>query len=205
MRRFRPDHRAAVTPRHHEKPFPRRRRAIVASPEFPPVNAVAEPPQPPNPRPERRPGLCLDRLAVGIKRPPRLELFHVLQRDQPRAHLFRPPHDDPRQIPYVLRTWFPALGFREMRAVRRSVQHVDRLAARRVQGIDRQHVGAQVQRAGMVRGVHGQRLRVVVDRNIRRMPQCPCQACTGPAATREEVDDQAIELMHRIAHFQMSC
>lgn len=72
-------------------------------------------------------------------------------------------------------------------------------------GIDRQHVGAQVQRAGMVRGVHGQRLRVVVDRNIRRMPQCPCQACTGPAATREEIDDQAIELMHRIAHFQMSC
>ena len=69
VRRFRPDHRAAVTPRHHEKPFPRRRRAIVASPEFPPVNAVAEPPQPPNPRPERRPGLCLDRLAVGIKRP----------------------------------------------------------------------------------------------------------------------------------------
>ena len=138
-----------------------------------------------------RPGLCLDRLAVGIKRPPRLELFHVLQRDQPRAHLFRPPHDDPRQIPYVLRTWFPALGFREMRAVRRGVQHVDRLAARRVQGIDRQHVGAQVQRAGMVRGVHGQRLRVVVDRNVRRMPQCPCQACTGPAATREEVNDQA--------------
>jgi hypothetical protein len=37
------------------------------------------------------------------------------------------------------------------------------------------------------------------------MPQCPCQACTGPAATREEIDDQAIELMHRIAHFQMSC
>lgn len=205
VRRFRPDHRAAVTPRHHEKPFPRRRRAIVASPEFPPVNAVAEPPQPPAPRPERRPGLRLDRLAVGIKRPPRLELFHVLQRDQPRAHLFRPPHDDPRQIPYVLRTRFPALGFREMRAVRRSVQHVDRLAARRVQGVDRQHVGAQVQRAGMVRGVHGQRLRVVVDRNVRRMPQCPCHACTGPAAAREEIDDQAVELMHRIAHFQMSC
>ena len=78
---------------------------------------------------ERRPGLCLDRLAVGIKRPPRLELFHVLQRDQPRAHLFRPPHDDPRQIPYVLRTWFPALGFREMRAVRRGVQEIDDQAA----------------------------------------------------------------------------
>lgn len=85
-------------------------------------------------------------------------------------------------------------GLAVMRAVRRHVEPAYGLAAALGIGITIEHVGGVVHCARVIHGVHADRLRAVVLRDIHRAAQSNFQPGTGTATTAEEVDNDLIVL-----------
>jgi hypothetical protein len=110
MSRLRPDDRSPVAPRYEEQPLADGRRAEVARSKLPPLDVVAEVAELGEPSPEREAATHRARAAVVGERPPVLELFDVLEDDDPRLDGLGPPHDDPGQAADALVDRLPALG-----------------------------------------------------------------------------------------------
>ncbi|MNF79123.1 hypothetical protein D3C84_613290 [compost metagenome] len=81
-----------------------------------------------------------------------------------------------------------------VRAVRRHVKPANGLAAALGVRITIEHVGGVVHGARVIDGVHADRLRTVVFRNIHCAAQAHFQPGTGAATTAEEIDHDLIVL-----------
>ena len=168
MRRLGPDDGAVIPPGDHEKALADGRRAVIAGPEFPPVDAVAAGTELSDERAEPLPLRGFNDAAFVVERPPFRELLDVLKDDDagsPVPQFGNPTiHQHHRQLtPPDAARRRAALGLGVMRAVRRHPEEPDAPAARhplRREGI---HVLHMVFGFGMVPGVQADGHRIMVD------------------------------------------
>lgn len=153
---------------------------------------------------ERFPFLCRVRFGVAVRiddeRPPRLKFFDVLEHDHARFALCRPAQRDPGQAANLLLDWFSTFGLAEVLAIWRQPDKADRLIVGDLDRIYVPHAFAQVLRMRMVRGVHRERLRIVVDRNIDRTVERLFKSFAGASATGKVVNDQFAAQVQRERH-----
>ncbi|MNN08914.1 hypothetical protein D3C81_1217820 [compost metagenome] len=132
--------------------------------------------------------------SLGDQRPPLEDLFNVLQADDPGLLLASPLQSDPRQVPNLTLARLAASGLAVVRAVWRHVEPANGLAAAFGVRITIEHVSGVMHCARVIDGVHADRLRAVVLRDIHSTTQAHFQAGTGAATTAEEVDNDLIVL-----------
>ena len=173
MRRRRPDDRQAVAPGDQKQPLADRRRAIVARAQLAPFDFIAEPLKFADPPLKLLAFAQRTRPRVVAERPPSRKLLDILQKNNARAHLPGPTNHDPGQVADAFLDRLAALGLGKMFTVRRRPQHADRLAGADIERVDLPNIVRQMQRVGMVRSVHRQRHRIVIDCDVRRNAERP--------------------------------
>ena len=198
MRRLGPDDRSVIPPGDHEEALADGRRAVIAGPEFPPVDAIAAGPELSDERAEPLPFRGFNNAAFVVERPPFRELLDVLKDDDagsPVSQFGNPTiHQHHRQLtpPDVARRR-AALGLGVMRAVRRHPEEPDAPAARhplRREGI---HVLHMVFGFGMVPGMKADGHRIMVDGGMD-MDARQFKPAGRAARAREHIDDDFLGL-----------
>ena len=168
MRRLGPNDGPVIPPGDHEEALADGRRAVIAGPEFPPVDAVAAGTELSDERAEPLPLCSLNDAASVVERTPFRELLHVFEENDARRPVsqFGNPaiHQHHRQLtPPDIARRCAALGLGVVRAVRRHPEESDAPAARhplRREGI---HVLHMVFGFGMVPGMKADGHRIMVD------------------------------------------
>lgn len=198
MRRLGPDDGPVIPPGDHEKALADGRRAVIAGPEFPPVDAVAAGTELSDERAEPLPLRGLDYAAFVVERPPFRELLDVLKDDDagsPVPQFGNPAihkHHGQLTPPDVARRR-AALGLGVMRAVRRHPEETDAPAARhplRREGI---HVLHMVFGFGMVSGMKADGHRIMIDGGMD-MDARHFKPAGRAARAREHIDDDFLGL-----------
>src|SRR5690606_34530486 len=134
----------------------------------------------------------LDRLArLAVERPPRLELLDVLEEDDARPDVACPPCSRPGERADLLALRAVALGSAEVAAVRARPENLDPPSTRHLEWLHLPDARDEMQRLRVVRRVHCERNRVVVERDVRRAPEGLLHAEAGPAPAGKQIDDEA--------------
>src|SRR5690606_18439830 len=139
--------------------------------------------------------------AVWQQATPGLELGDVLERDDGRADLAHPAHDDPGERSDLGVLERSALRAREVRAGRAEPRERDGASSGHLPRVRVPDVAAEVARLRVVGLVHRERLGVVVDRDVNPKARA-LDPRRGPAPAGEAVDHQAAEseLQRRRSH-----
>ena len=124
-----------------------------------------------------------DRIPLFIQRSPLLYFFHVLHQDHIRQDFLGMLVHRPRKDPQTELPRFSSLGLTMTRTVRTCPHQRHMLILDVFPQIDLEDVFRQMQRIRMIRLVHQNSVRVVIDRNVYRPPQCHLNAngSTAPA------------------------
>jgi hypothetical protein len=127
------------------------------------------------------------RVPVGVdqKWPPGLEQFDVFQHEDARFALHRPPQRYPRRRLHALHDAHAAFAL-----LKCLPYHAHGLAVRDLDWIRVPHALGRVYRVRMVSGLHGQRLRIVIEGAIDWVTEPPLQFGGSSAAVRKFADHQ---------------
>ncbi|MNF82103.1 hypothetical protein D3C84_644010 [compost metagenome] len=177
--------------------------AVVTGAQFTPLHSVALAAQGVDEAVEGAALLGRVRASVALRvdqqRAPGLKLFDVLQHDHPGAYRGGPAQSDPRQAPDLLADRSRALRLGEMLAVWAQPDEPDRAARHYIARHDIPYRLAIVLCGRVVDGVHGNRVRVVVDGDLRAAAQRHLDPGRRPAATGEVVHDDFVEQVEGVA------
>ena len=128
------------------------------------------------------------------ERAPRFYLGHVLHEDDARRNARHcPPQHYPRQPAYFLIDGLAAFGAGEVLTIGRKPRYTDRAPARNLFGINGEHVLLKVKRVRVIDLVHGDCVRVVIDRYIDGIAERKLHARACASAAREVIHDKLSE------------
>ena len=222
VRRLGPDDRRAVTAGDHEQPAAGGRRRVIRSAQDLVFDLVPHAAQQAGEAPPGFAGargignevLLLDRHALALpghtavqldhstgalaafrdQRSPLPDLLDVLQSDDARANLPRPPDADPRQRTELAAARLAALRLAVVDAIGAHVQQADRSAARDEARRDffAEHVGAEVLGLRVVHSVHAAGVVVVIDADVDVTTDRLLDRLGHAATAGELIDEQLV-------------
>jgi len=192
MRGLWPDDRLTVAAGDEEQALSRGRRAVVGGDQRAPLDHIAEIPEVADPGAERL-ALAVWAWLASDDRPPALELLHVLEHDDARPDLCRPPDHHPREAADMLLARLRALRAAKVGAVGREPRQPDLPTRGGLDRIDIPDRLAVVLRVRMVGPMHSDGVWIVVDGEIHMPPECGLDARRRAAAAGEIVDHELVE------------
>src|SRR5690606_33094995 len=126
--------------------------------------------------------------ALGHQGAPAADLLHVLQADDPRLTNTCPLDRHPGQVPNLFFAGLTAGGLAVVSAIRAGVEPAQAPTSQYLDWVDFPHIRLQVQGAWVIRLVHADRRRVVVDGDMDRAAQTHFQPGAGTAATGKQIN-----------------
>ena len=189
--RFRPHDGLAVTAGNQNEPLTAGRCAVVSRHQLTPFDRVAEIPKLADELSERRACQLLYRLALS-DRPPRLELFDIFEEDHSRPHQSGPSQGDPRKAADFLVNESCALSLAEMLAVGREPRTAHGTPAAYVTRVNIPNGRLIMLRVRVVRLVHQDCCRVVIDGRCHRNAEADLHARRCAATAREAVNEDFV-------------
>ena len=126
----------------------------------------------------------------AVQRPPGLKFLHVLQHDHPGPYFSRPPQGYPCKSPDIFILWLPSLGLAEMLAVWRKPRQCYRMPLTGFYRVNIPDALTIMLCVRMVRFVHPDSFRVMVNGDVHAYPGCQFYASAGSAATGEIINYQ---------------
>ena len=184
---LRPDNRPPVAACYQNEALACRGRAIIGGDKLPMVHVIAEIPQLLQPLPKSLPRFLLDGFSLP-DRAPGCKLFHVFEDNNPWAHRPGPAQHDPREPPDIPVHKGAALGFREVLAIRRKPCQPYRASSAYLCRVNIPHGCLQVHGVRVVRLVHQDRRRVMVDGDCNRPPRRKFYPCARAASAGKIVN-----------------
>ena len=136
-------------------------------------------------------GALFNRAIIGTKRPPSLNLRNILQHDYAGADKICPLNRNPCQTANVFICGLSTLRTREMLAVWREPRQCNRLPFTSLHRIDFPHILTIVFRVRVIRPVHRNGIRVVIDRNVNISPDCQLNTGAGSTTSGEVIYKQS--------------
>ena len=188
--RRRPYNRLPVASGNQKQAFPHCRRSIICRRQLPALNFIAESLKLPDKPPEGFPLFLFDWPVSAVQRPPVFKFLHIFQYKDPRTHQPRPSESHPCKAADIPVLRFSAFGLAEMLAVRRKPGQRNRTSGtglHRIYSPDRLTV---MPCPGMVRFMHPDRFRVMVDCYINTVSGRCLNPGAGSASSGKIVHDQ---------------